>query len=176
MRKSIGGVVILVLLAMASPSFGQCGGAAGTQTEPATAQADSSHVLLTPKDVKWGPAPPALPAGAQAAVIDGDPAKAGAAYTIRLKFPKGYRVPPHWHPLDESVTVIEGMIAIGLGDKFNEAAGHDLSAGSYARMPKGMRHFAWAKAEAIIQVHGVGPFEITYVNPADDPRSASRPK
>ncbi|MFP5265533.1 MAG: cupin domain-containing protein [Blastocatellia bacterium] len=132
--------------------------------------ASGAHVMMTPGDVKWGPAPPALPAGAQAALLEGDPSKAGSTYTIRAKLPDGYRIPPHWHPVDENVTVIEGTLAMGLGEKFDDAAGHDMTAGSYARMPKGVRHFAWAKGDTIIQVHGVGPFEVNYVNPSDDPR------
>src|SRR6185436_1723163 len=84
--------------------------------------------------------------------------------------PSIIKVPPHWHPVTKNVTVLEGAFYIGMGEKFDEAAGRELKAGSFASMPKGARHFAWAKGETVIQVHGVGPFEITYVNPADDPR------
>ena len=129
-----------------------------------------AHVLVTPDKVVWGPAPPSLPAGAEMAVLQGDPSKAGAPFTLRAKFPNGYRVPPHWHPTDENVVVIQGTMVVGLGEKFDESAGRELPAGSYSLMPKGQRHFAWAKEDTIIQVYGTGPFEINYVNAADDPR------
>ena len=129
-----------------------------------------SHVIMSADEVKWGPAPPSLPPGAQAAIIDGDPSKAGSSFTIRLKAPDGYKVPPHWHPVAEHVTVLEGTFVLGTGDKFDESAGKEMGVGAFASMPKGVRHFAWAKGETIIQVHGIGPFELIYVNPADDPR------
>jgi hypothetical protein len=127
------------------------------------------HVMVLPDEIRWGPAPPSLPAGAKFAVLAGDPTKAGP-FVIRAKLPAGYRVPPHWHPTDENVTVIRGTFRAGKGSKFNAAACEALPAGSFVRMPKGMRHFAWVKDETIIQVHGNGPFQINYVNPADDPR------
>jgi len=133
-------------------------------------QGHAGHIATTPDELKWGPAPPALPPGAEMAVVSGDPSKAGGAFTIRTKFPDGYKVPPHWHPTDENVTVIQGTIKLGMGDKFDESATKQLPAGSYALMPKDMRHFAISSGETILQLHGIGPFEITYVNPADDPR------
>ena len=89
---------------------------------------------------------------------------------IRAKMPDGYKVPPHWHPGDENVTVLKGKLLIGKGEKLDPAAMEELAAGSFMRMPKTMRHSAMAKGETIIQVHGIGPFDITYVNAADDPR------
>jgi hypothetical protein len=127
------------------------------------------HVILAPDKLQWKPHP-ALPSGAQAAVLSGDPAKAGSLYAVRVKVPDGYKVPPHWHPTDENVTVLQGSLLIGTGDKFDQAKMQPVPTGGFMRMPKEMRHFAMAKGEAIIQVHGVGPFEINYVNPADDPR------
>jgi len=131
------------------------------------------HVIVTPDQIKWWPAPASLPPGAQLAILDGDPSKAGLPYTIRAKFPDGYKVPPHWHPVDENVTVLKGIFGIGRGEKFDPSAGEELPVGSYSKMPKRMRHFAWVKGETIIQIHGVGPFVIHYVNPADDPRKKS---
>jgi hypothetical protein len=130
---------------------------------------DTAHVMVRPDDVKWGPAPPSLPAGAKLAIISGDPSKAGP-YVIRAKLPDGYKIAPHWHPTDENVTVIEGTFMAGKGDKFNPDAAETLPTGSFVLMPREMRHFAWAKGETVIQVHGIGPFEINYVNAADDPR------
>jgi hypothetical protein len=129
---------------------------------------DKGHIMVRPGDLKWGPAPPGLPAGAQVAVLMGDPTKS-VPFVIRAKFPDGYKVPPHWHSTDENVTVLQGTLMLGKGEKFSDAA-EALPAGSYMSMPKMMRHFAWAKGETIIQVHGIGPFDIHYVNPADDPR------
>jgi hypothetical protein len=89
---------------------------------------------------------------------------------MRAKMPDGYKVPPHWHPTDENVTVLKGIFLIGKGDKLDAAHTEEMPAGSYLRMPKTMRHFAMVKGETILQLHGVGPFVINYVNPADDPR------
>lgn len=148
-------------------------GTASAQTAPpAKPAADAAqHVLVAPADVKWGPAPPSLPPGAQMAVLDGDPSKAGLPFVIRAKFPDGYRISPHWHPADENVSVLSGTFVVGMGDKFDEKSMKALGAGGFARMPKHMHHFAMAKGETVIQVHGVGPFQVTYVNPADDPRT-----
>src|SRR5262245_59075989 len=104
---------------------------------------DKDHVIVRPDGVKWGAAPAALPKGAQLAVLAGDPGKPGA-YTIRAKMPDGYRVPPHWHPEDENVTVLKGTLMVGRGEKFNADKAEALPAGSYMRMPKTMRHFAFA--------------------------------
>lgn len=136
---------------------------------PAVATADAGHVIVSKKDMKWGAAPASLPAGAQAAVIDGDPTKAGE-FTMRLKLPANYKIQPHTHPADEHVTVIEGSFSMGLGEKFDAKSGHVLKAGDYARMTAGTKHFAMTTSPAVIQLHGNGPWGITYVNPADDPR------
>ncbi len=128
------------------------------------------HVIVPLAETKWGPAPPSLPPGAQLAVLEGDPRMKGATYTIRAKLPDGYKVPPHWHPVDENVTVLKGTLILGRGEKFNLKGAMELTAGTFSHMPKGMHHFAQAKGETIIQVHGVGPFEVHYVNPEDDPR------
>lgn len=132
---------------------------------------DMDHVVVRPNAIKWGPAPPSLPPGAQAALLIGDPSKAGMLYTIRVKMPAGYKVPPHWHSTDENVTVLQGALMIGKGEQFDATKTEELPAGSFMRMPKTMRHFALAKGETILQVHGIGPFDVTYVNDGDDPRT-----
>jgi quercetin dioxygenase-like cupin family protein len=104
-------------------------------------------------------------------VLDGDPFKDGSSYTLRLKMPKGYKIPPHWHPTDENVTVIRGTLGAGMGDKFDPTKGELMKPGGFVRMPQGVHHFAWAQTPTIVQVHGVGPFAFSYVNPADDPRN-----
>ncbi|MEN3370404.1 MAG: hypothetical protein V7609_2547 [Verrucomicrobiota bacterium] len=138
-----------------------------------SAAASSEHVMFAAADLKWADGPPALPAGAKIAVLQGDPGKAGP-FTVRLQFPTGFKVPPHTHPTSEHVTVISGTLAMGKGPKFDEAAAHEMAAGSFSVMPAGMQHFAMCKSECIVQVHAMGPFEVKYVNPADDPRQTKK--
>jgi quercetin dioxygenase-like cupin family protein len=116
----------------------------------------------------WGPAPPVLPAGAQLAVMTGDPSKAGFV-SLRLKMPANYVIPPHFHPTDEHVTVLSGTFALGMGDKVDPAATTKLTPGGYAVATAGMHHYAMTSSETVVQVDLEGPFQITYVNPADDP-------
>jgi quercetin dioxygenase-like cupin family protein len=123
---------------------------------------------LQAAEMKWGPAPPVLPAGAQMVVLAGDPGSKGLI-ALRLKLPPNYVIPPHWHPTDEHVTVISGSLALGMGDKVDHKASKMLTAGGYGVAPANMHHFAWTKAGAVVQVNLVGPFAITYVNAADDP-------
>lgn len=127
-----------------------------------------AHVLTTAAELTWGAPPPVFEKEASFAVVSGDPGKAGL-FVVRLKMPAGYKIAPHWHPTDEHVTVISGTLALGMGDKFDKATMKDLPAGGYALLPAEMRHFALAKTAAIVQVHGMGPFALAYVNPADDP-------
>ncbi|MBY0523961.1 MAG: cupin domain-containing protein [Gemmataceae bacterium] len=129
------------------------------------------HVIFTADKLAWKPNPN-FPAGVQTAILAGDPAKGGALYAMRVKFPDGYQVPPHWHPVDENVTVLQGTLLIGVGDKFDATKTTAVPTGSFMVMPKEMRHFAQTKGETILQLNGIGPFEVHYVNPADDPRKA----
>ena len=123
---------------------------------------------MQPEEIKWGPAPPALPTGAEIAVLAGDPGMPGPV-TLRLKMPAGYQIPPHWHPTDERVTVISGHLGLGMGDTLEKKKSKVLKPGGYAIAPANMHHFAWTKSGAIVQVDLMGPFGITYVNAADDP-------
>jgi quercetin dioxygenase-like cupin family protein len=134
--------------------------------------AADEHVATSVDALKWSAGPPFLPKGAQISVITGDPSKA-EPYVLRLKLPAGFKVPAHSHPNDENITVISGTFAIGMGDKLDESKGTALKSGGFARAPKGMQHFAYAPEETVIQIHGVGPAGITYVNPADDPRKTN---
>ena len=128
----------------------------------------AQHVMVAPSAVKWGDAPPSLPPGAKMAVVSGDPTQA-VPFVIRAQMPAGYRVAPHWHPTDEHVTVLSGTVSLGMGEKFDQSAMKDVSSGGYFVAPAAMRHFFMAKTAATIQVHGVGPFAVNYVNAADDP-------
>ncbi len=129
-----------------------------------------THVEVPADSLKWGDAPPGMPAGMRAAVVSGDPAQAGQPYVLRAQMPAGYSIPPHWHPTTENVTVLSGTVALGMGDTFDEKRCRILSAGGFATVPADMRHFFMSKTASTIQVHGIAPFGITYVNPADDPR------
>lgn len=117
----------------------------------------------------WGSAPAIFPAGAQMAVLQGDPAASGIV-TVRLKMPNGYTIPPHWHPTDEHVTVIKGQLVIGMGDTISQAAELPaLKVGDFITAPANAHHYAKSRGETIVQVHMMGPFQLTYVNPEDDP-------
>jgi quercetin dioxygenase-like cupin family protein len=124
---------------------------------------------LNPAQMKWGPAPSALPKGAQLAVLSGDPGKEGM-FTIRLKFPAGYRVMPHHHTADELVTVLQGQTDFGMGDTFNRASMKHVLQGGYVVAAKGMNHYVQTRTGATVQITSHGPFEVVYVNPKDDPR------
>jgi quercetin dioxygenase-like cupin family protein len=123
-------------------------------------------------NINWGPAPPALPPGAQLAVMSGDPGASGP-YVVRAKLPAGYTVPPHTHPTDENVTVLSGEFHLGTGDNLDKTKGEAVMPGGFFRVEQGMQHYAWSTEPTVIQIHGMGPFAINYVNPADDPRNMS---
>ena len=118
--------------------------------------------------MKWVDVP-SLPPGAKLAVIQG-PLNQAVPVTFRVKFPANYQLPAHWHPAIEHVTVISGTFNMGMGDKLDRAKTKALTAGAIAIMQPKTNHFAWTKDETIVQVHGMGPWGVTYVNPADDPR------
>jgi quercetin dioxygenase-like cupin family protein len=130
--------------------------------------ADDHHATVQPEALKWAQ-PAAYAKGAQLSVVKGDPSKEGM-YVVRLKVPAGYRIAAHTHPNDENVTVLSGSFNIGTGDKLDESKGEKIKAGGYSFVAKGMRHYAWFTEETVLQLHGMGPQGITYVNPADDPR------
>jgi hypothetical protein len=133
-----------------------------------TAIADDMKKPVNSGDLKWGPAPPTLPKGAEIIVLSGDLSKDGP-FVLRLKMPSGYKVPAHNHPTDEYATVISGNFHIGMGDKLDEKKAIELTAGGYAEAPAKMNHYGWTSSPSVIQLHGQGPFGITYVNSADDP-------
>lgn len=135
---------------------------------PAGWTQSGTHMMVTPDELKWTDVP-SLPAGAKLAVIEG-PLNEAVPFTFRLKFPANYLIPAHWHPAIEHVTVIAGTFNMGTGDKLDRSTTKALFAGGVAIMQPKTNHFAWTKEETIIQVHGVGPWAINYVNPADDPR------
>ncbi len=135
---------------------------------PFVAAAQDHHATMQADDLKWS-APAAYAKGAQLAVVRGDPTKEGM-YVVRLKVPAGYKIASHTHPNDENVTVLSGTFGVGTGDKLDESKGMQIKAGGYSFVMKGMSHYAWFSEETVLQLHGMGPQGITYVNPADDPR------
>lgn len=125
--------------------------------------------ICRPGELEWRDGPASLPPGAKIAVLEGDPAKDGP-FTMRLKAPDGYRIPPHTHPKTERLTVISGTFLLGMGDRFGPNDLVAMPAGSYGFWPAGMTHFVQVRGETVVQLHGNGPWQIVYVNPADDPR------
>jgi quercetin dioxygenase-like cupin family protein len=108
-------------------------------------------------------------------VLQGDPSQPGI-YTVRLEMPAGYTIRPHFHPTDEHVTVVSGTLILGMGDSLHTRGAHALAAGGFITAKAQEHHFAIARGKTVVQVHGQGPFAITYINANDDPRNApSRP-
>src|SRR5688572_28375165 len=160
--------LVLVLIALVAASCARDEPIAADATHRAASDA-SGHAMITPEQVKWQAGPPSLPPGAQFAVLEGDPAKSGF-FAMRVKFPSGYTIPPHTHPVTERVTIMSGTLHLGMGGTFDKSAAHKMPAGTYAYMQPGVKHFAWAEGDCVVQLIAIGPWGITYVNPADDPR------
>ena len=153
-------------VAFTSISLGQ---ATPTPTHEMADSKKAEISLYPTADIQWKSGPASLPAGAKFAVLEGDPSKEGF-FTMRLWLPDGFKISPHSHPKVEHVTVISGTFNLGMGDKFDQAATREMPAGTFGFWPAEMKHFAWAKGDTVLQLHGTGPWVITYVNPADDPR------
>ncbi|WP_194721840.1 cupin domain-containing protein [Noviherbaspirillum malthae] len=151
-------VVMLSILAM-RPALG--------------ADAATEAVFIDPGQIKWQDAPSTLPKGAKAVVLSGDPGKDGP-FVLRLKAPAGYKIPPHWHTGAEYLTIISGAFYLGSGDKMDKANEHAMKAGAFHYLPARVHHYAYTKEATVVQVHGNGPFDINYVNSADDPQKAVR--
>ena len=128
------------------------------------------HILYQADEISWEDGPASLEPGAQMAVLEGDPSRE-ELFTLRFKLPDGFRISPHWHPKFERLTVISGTFNLGHGERFDRNAAVRMPAGSYTTMPPEMRHFAFAEGETVIQLTSVGPWEIIYLNPLDDPRN-----
>jgi quercetin dioxygenase-like cupin family protein len=131
------------------------------------------HLVYSPEKIEWREGPPSFEPGARMAVLEGDPNAAGV-FTMRFRVPDGFRIAPHWHPNVERVTVLSGTLRLGSGDKMSPEATMALGPGSYTSMPPGMRHFAIAEGDTVIQLTSIGPWQINYVNREDDPRLRTR--
>ena len=136
--------------------------------EKQTPASSTEPKIFNAADLQWRDAAPSLPAGAQIVVLDGDPRKEGS-FTMRLKMPSGYRIPPHTHPTAERVTVISGVVQLGIGEKFDESVGREMKAGDFATVPPGVAHFASSTSEAVLQIQSEGPFERKFVGSAVEP-------
>jgi len=154
MNRMICGLSALVVMIgwSASPSWAQSG----------------EHRMVKAAELKWADVP-SLPKGAQAALIEG-PMNEAVPFTVRIKFPANYRIPPHWHPAVERVTVLSGEFHMAVGEKFDEKKVMGLKPGDMMIMQPKTSHYALTKAATVVQLHGTGPWGVTYVNPDDDPR------
>jgi quercetin dioxygenase-like cupin family protein len=134
-------------------------------------------MMMNKDEMKWGDGPPGLPKGAKLAVLYGDPGKAGP-FTVRFQMPPGYKIAPHWHSKDESLTILSGTMYMGLGEKVSRSSAHALKPGGYHFLPAKTNHYVYTgKSQAVIQVSGEGPFDVNWVNPADDPQKiVAKPK
>lgn len=147
--------------------------AAALAAEPAMQAMPAMHGMIAAADIQWKSGPPSLPAGSKIAVLEGDPSQEGI-FTMRLSLPDGYKISPHWHPAFEHVTVISGSFNMGMGESFDVSQSREMIAGTFGWMAPGQRHYAWTRGETVIQLHGMGPWQIYYVNPQDDPRNAAK--
>ena len=135
-----------------------------------TSFAQSRHVVVPADKIQWGAAPPVLPAGAQIAVLEGNPSEKGPV-TLRLRFPANYSIPAHWHSMAERVTVLSGAFHVGMGDTLDRNASQTLEPGGFVSLPASMHHFGWTATPTIVQINLEGPFDIFYVNPTDNPQN-----
>ena len=155
-----------IFAVMSATIFLACSSTTATLAQP------TGHMMVAPSELTWVDMP-TLPAGAKVAVIEG-PLNEPVPFILRLKLPANYEIPAHWHPWIEHVTVISGTLNMGMGDKLDRSTTKALHAGSVAVIQASINHFSWTNDETIVQVHGIGPLVITYVNPADDPRNRNR--
>jgi quercetin dioxygenase-like cupin family protein len=142
--------------------------AAAILASPALAADTPGQVYMNANEVKWGDVPPNLPKGAKIAVLSGDPGKAGP-FVGRLMMPAGYKIAPHYHSTDEELTIISGTFYLAEGDKLDEKNAHAMKAGGFHHLPAKTHHFAFAKGPTVVQINAMGPFDIVYLNPDDDP-------
>jgi hypothetical protein len=161
--NSSGAVTLIAVLAI-------CGGMGAVANDDVEL---SGLKIYAPKRIAWQEGPASIPPGAKLAVLEGNPSKEGP-FVLRLWLPDGYRIPPHTHPKPERVTVISGTFHIGMGDKFDPSKGEVMPAGTFGTWAPGMKHYVWATGETVVQLHGMGPWSIQYVDPAADPRNAKR--
>jgi anti-sigma factor ChrR (cupin superfamily) len=124
---------------------------------------EAPHKVIHFGDLKWTP----IIKGCDLASVSGDPNGEGTPFVVRLRCADGTKIPAHWHPTDENVTILKGTFLFGMGETFDEAKMQTMNVGNFVNMPKEMRHYAMSKGDTIVQVHGAGPFKVNWVNPSD---------
>jgi len=159
--KSSRRVLFLALTALSAACSGSDAPTGATSREDA-APAGAHGAPVPGDEVRWTPAPRPFPEGAELAVIQGDPTRTGQVFTVRLRMPNDYLFPPHFHPEDEHVTVLQGTFEVGMGSTVGIPA-VTLRTGGFITAPAGVRHWARARGRTIVQVHGIGPFQTIYV-------------
>jgi hypothetical protein len=128
-----------------------------------------AHSSTSPSDMKWADVP-SLPPGAKMAVLEG-PMNEAVPFTARLKLPANYRIPAHWHPATERITVLSGTFYMGMGEVLDTTKGSAIPTGGFAVMQPKTPHFAYTTNDGVeLQLHSTGPWGVTYINVADDPR------
>ena len=139
-------------------------------------EAGDAHKIVHYGDLKWTP----IMKGCDLAGVSGDPNAEGAPFVLRIRCADGSKIPAHWHPADENLTVLKGTLLVAMGEAFDESKLQTMNVGNFIQMPKEMRHFALCKGETIVQIHGAGPFKVNWVNPAEvpppDAPAAAKPK
>ncbi len=140
-------------------------------------ESTEAHKIVHFGDLKWKP----IIKGCSIATVEGDYNVEGQPFVLRFQCADGAKVPAHWHPADENMTVLKGSFLLGMGDTFDESKLQPMNTGNFLFIPKEMRHFGKIKGDTIIQVHGVGPFKVNWVNPSDveppdAPATAAKPK
>ena len=135
-----------------------------------SANAQAVYSIFNPTTIQWTEGPKTLPPQARMAVLAGNP-KVYGPFTLRLKLPAHYQIPAHAHPSLEQVTVISGDFHVGAGDALTTAKGDTLHAGSFVAIQPNTHHYAWTNSGAIIQLNGMGPWDIHYVDAKNDPRT-----
>jgi len=156
------------LLWLAIPAEVLGSGCRPSSSPAAPSPVGSSLIRFNPPEVPWRDAPPGLPAGAKTAVLEGDPKKPGI-FTMRLRLPPGARLNPHTHPIDERVTILSGSIHVAFGEKFDGTADKTFTAGAFYITPTPAPHFVWTDEECVLQVTGMGPWGLTYLNSEGPP-------
>jgi quercetin dioxygenase-like cupin family protein len=155
-------IIVAALLSSA------CSKSSSSNDVPSAPTTQASHSAVPQNSIQWGPAPAVFPPGAEMAVLQGDPSKT-EEFTVRLRLPNGYKLPPHTHPTTENVTVLTGTFLAGSGTQFDESKLEALGQDGFLSIPAEHAHYAMARGLTIVQVHAIGPFALTYVNAADNP-------
>ncbi|HEY6267242.1 MAG TPA: cupin domain-containing protein [Candidatus Acidoferrum sp.] len=155
MKKNSVGIACAALLGLAVV-------ATGVHSQDKKESADV-HKIVHFGDLKWTP----IIKGFEIAPVSGDPSAEGTPFVLRLRCVDGAKIPAHWHPTDENVTVLKGTFLVGMGEAFDESKMQTMNVGNFVTVAKEMRHFALCKGETIVQVHGPGPFKVNWVNPSE---------